>query len=162
MKRTILVVALMWCSTVPFVAIAGPSAEPAPAAGPQPAAKTAPKTFRGLEMSVAGVERAMSAGLADCPPGANTVKAMARPGQEYAIVQLNVKVLPGFKPVQLRKVMLTDAAGKTYNTAVAFVDVGKVPEFTCNFPFPVAQGTKLMKFQVEEASFDISGLEMKD
>jgi hypothetical protein len=161
-KRRIMSVALIFACSGLVVGMMIVSAPSGLAAGQ---AAAAPKTFRGLEMSVGGVERGSSAGLSDCPPGANTVKAMARPGQEYAIVQLDVKVTPGFKPIPLKKVMLTDAAGKTYNTAVSFVDVGKVPEFSCKFPFAIAQGTKLAKFQVEDVSFDISGMggmEMKN
>ena len=46
-----------------------------------------PVTYKGLEMSVAGVERAPKASLKDCPPGGNTVNATTRPGEEFAVVQ---------------------------------------------------------------------------
>ena len=41
-----------------------------------------PVNFKGLEMSVASVERAASASLKDCPPGDNRVNAMTRPGED--------------------------------------------------------------------------------
>jgi hypothetical protein len=44
-------------------------------------------------MAVVGVERASSAGLTDCPPGANTVRAMSKPGEGFAIVTVRMKVL---------------------------------------------------------------------
>src|SRR5437667_4800207 len=93
-------------------------------------------THKGLEMSVASVERAASASLKDCPPGDNRVNAMTRPGEEFAVVTVKFKVLPAFQPnTMLKKPTLTDSAGKTYNTAVSFVDVGSVPEFSCAIPF---------------------------
>src|SRR5262252_3134320 len=45
-----------------------------------------PRTHRGMEISVVGIERASSAALGDCPPGANTQRAMAKAGEEFAIV----------------------------------------------------------------------------
>ena len=44
-------------------------------------------TYKGLEMSVAGVERAPTASLKDCPPGGNTVNATSRPGEEFVTVR---------------------------------------------------------------------------
>jgi hypothetical protein len=115
----------------------------------------APKTYKGLEISVAGVERAASARLSDCPPGTNTVNATTRGAEEFAIVTLKLKVLPGFQPVTLKRPVLTDASGKTYNTAVSFLDVGKVPEFSCAIPFRVPAGTKLKRVQIDALSLDL-------
>ena len=42
-------------------------------AGAQPAGT--PATYKGLEISVAGVDRASTASLKDCPPGGNTAQA---------------------------------------------------------------------------------------
>ena len=56
---------------------------------------------------------------------------------------------------------VADAAGKTFNTSVAFVDVGSVPEFSCVFPFRVPEGTKLKSLQIEGATFDLSTLDSK-
>jgi hypothetical protein len=52
--------------------------------------------------------------------------------------------------------VLTDAAGKTYNTAVSLVDVGKEPEFSCAIPFRVPAGTKVRSIQIDDASIDLS------
>jgi hypothetical protein len=117
------------------------------------------QTTRGLEISAAGVEHTSKASLKDCPPGANTVGSTAKPGEEFAIVNLNFKVLPAFKPGTFRRPVLTDAGGKTYNTAVSLVDVGKVPEFSCAIPFRVPTGTKAKSIQIEDASIDLSALD---
>src|SRR5262245_29655648 len=115
-----------------------------------------PVTFKGLEMSVASVERAASASLKDCPPGDNRVNAMTRPGEEFAVVTVNFKVLPAFdKNTMLKKPTLTASDGKTYNTAVSFVDVGSVPEFSCSIPFRVPTGTALKSLQVDAATLDL-------
>jgi hypothetical protein len=115
-----------------------------------------PVTHKGLEMSVAGVERAASASLKDCPPGDNRVNAMTKPGEEFAVVTVKFKVLPAFeKSTMLKKPTLTDSAGKTYNTAVSFVDVGSVPEFSCSIPFRVPAGTALKSVQIDSATLDL-------
>jgi hypothetical protein len=115
-----------------------------------------PVTYKGLEMSVASVERAATASLKDCPPGDNRVNAMTKPGEEFAVVTLKFKVLPAFQAnTILKKPTLTDSAGKTYNTAVSFVDVGSVPEFSCAIPFRVPTGTALKSVQVDSASLDL-------
>jgi len=115
-----------------------------------------PVNFKGLEMSVASVERAASASLKDCPPGDNRVNAMTRPGEEFAVVTVNFKVLPAFdKSTILKKPTLTASDGKTFNTAVSFVDVGSVPEFSCSIPFRVPTGTELKALQVDAATLDL-------
>jgi hypothetical protein len=113
------------------------------------------KTFKGLEMSVAGVERAPTAKLLDCPPSTNTVTAQSRGAEEFVIATVKFKVLPDFKPMPLNRAKATDTSGKTYTTSIAFVDVGKVPEFSCAIPFRVPTGTKLKSLQVETASLDL-------
>ena len=118
-----------------------------------------PQTYKGLELKVTGIQRAPTASLRDCPPGANTVKATAKPGEQFAIVSIAVKVLPGYQPSPLKRPSVTDAAGMTHNTAATFVDVGSVPEFSCAFPFRLPQGTRLKTFQVETASFDVTALD---
>ena len=120
-----------------------------------------PVTYKSLEMSVASVDRAPSASLKDCPPGGNTVNAMSRPGEEFAVVTVKFKVLPGFEPTPMKRPVLTDAAGKTYNTAVSFVDVGSVPEFSCAIPFRVPAGTAVKSLQIDNASLDLTSAETK-
>ena len=124
----------------------------------------AAQTYKGLQMSVTRVERAPSASLKDCPPGTNTVTAMTRPGEQFAIVTVAFKTQPGFQaspPLVMKRPSMADTAGKTYNTSVSFVDVGSVPEFSCLFPFRVPEGTKLKSLQIETASFDLSPFESK-
>lgn len=117
-----------------------------------------PVTYKGLEMSVASVERAATASLKDCPPGDNRVNATTKPGEEFAVVTLKFKVLPAFQAnTMLKKPTLVDSAGKTYNTAVSFVDVGSVPEFSCAIPFRVPTGAALKAVQIDSASLDLSG-----
>jgi hypothetical protein len=115
-----------------------------------------PQTYRGLELSVAGVEHASSAALSDCPAGANTQRAMARPGEGFAIVRVKARVLPAYQPGPLKRPTLTGVDGKVYYTAASFVDIGKASEFSCAFPFRVPDGTKLKSLQIETVSFDLT------
>src|SRR5215211_284069 len=116
-----------------------------------------PQTVNGLQMTVAGVEKMEKASLRDCPPGSNTVNAVQRPGDQLAVVTVNFKVLPEFKAAPMKRPTVTAADGKTYNTSVQFVDVGSVSEYSCSFPFRVPEGTTLKSFQIETATFDLSG-----
>jgi hypothetical protein len=122
-------------------------------------AQTAPKTVNGLQVSVSKVERMEKASLRDCPPGTNTVNAVQRPGDELAVVTVNFKVMPDFKPAMLKRPTATATDDKVYNTSVQFVDVGSVPEYSCQFIYRVPQGTKLKAFTVESATFDIAALD---
>lgn len=129
------------------------------AGGSAPALQGAPSrsvTYRGLELTVIGVERASSAALKDCPPGENTQKGVTKPGEEFAIVTVNFKVLPAFKPGPMARPTARDSAGTTYYTAVSFVDVGKLPEFTCAFPFRVPVGLPLRTLHIGEATLDLA------
>ena len=49
--------------------------------------------------------------------------------------------------------------GKVYNTSVQLVDVGSVPQYSCQFIYRVPQGTKLKSLQIENATFDLATLE---
>jgi hypothetical protein len=115
----------------------------------------------GLDVTVTKVERAATASLRDCPPGSNTVTAITRPGEQFALVTVAFKVAPSFQPAPMKRPSVTDAADKKFNTAATFVDVGKVPEFSCTFPFRVPEGTKLKALQIENASYDLSSIESK-
>ena len=106
----------------------------------QAAAQGKMQTFNGLEMTPVGVERAATASLKDCPPGSNTVNATTRPGEEFAVVTIKFKVTAAFKPAPMKRPVLMDATGKSFNTAVQFYDVGSVPEFSCSIPFRVPCG----------------------
>lgn len=116
----------------------------------------APQVHNGLELTAAGVERATNVRLSDCPPGANTVGSTTKPGEEFAVVTVKIKVLPAYKAgAPMRRPVLTDAAGKTYNTAVSFVDVGKTPEYSCAFPFRVPAGTAVKSINIDGAVIDL-------
>ena len=126
------------------------------------AAQGKPQTFKGLQMTVTAVERAEKASLRDCPPGTNTVNAVAREGEQYSLVTVAFKVPSGFQPGSLgvmKRASVVAADGKTFNTSVQFVDVGSVPEYSCTFPFRVPLGTKLKSLQIETASFDLTPLD---
>src|SRR3954469_23156801 len=113
----------------------------------------------GLDATVTKVERAARASLRDCPPGSNTVNAVTRPGEQFALVTVAFKVSSSFKTAPMKRPTVTDAADKKYNTAATFVDVGSVPEYSCTFPFRVPEGTKLKALQLESASLDLSALD---
>jgi len=113
----------------------------------------------GLDATVTKVERAASASLRDCPPGTNTVNAVTRPGEQFALVTVAFKVSAAFKTAPMKRPTVTDTTDKKYNTASTFVDVGSVPEYSCTFPFRVPDGTKLKSLQIESTSLDLSALE---
>ena len=117
------------------------------------------QTVNGLQIAVTGLERADKAALKDCPPGTNTVNAVQRPGDELAVVTVSVKVLPEFKPTMMKRPTAAANDGKVYNTSVQLVDVGSVPQYSCQFIYRVPQGTKLKSLQIENATFDLAALE---
>ena len=120
-----------------------------------------PQTYKGLEITVTAVERAMNVALIDCPPGSNTVRGNAKPGEEFAVVSLAFKVTPAFKETMIKKPVLVDSTGKTFNTSVAIIDPGSVPEYKCSFPFRVPEGTKLATLQIETATLDLTAVDTK-
>jgi hypothetical protein len=117
------------------------------------------QTVNGLQVAVTGIERAEKAGLKDCPPGTNTVNAVQRPGDELAVVTVSFKVLPDFKATPMKRPTVTGADGKTYNTSVQLVDVGSVPQYSCQFIYRVPQGTKLKSLQLDTATFDLAAMD---
>ena len=127
------------------------------AAGIGLAAQSAPQNYKGLEMTVAGVERAGNVSLSDCPPGANIVRGVIKPGDpmEFASVKVDFNVTPAFKPGPLPKPVLQDASGKTYNTAQSFAEVGTTPSFSCTFSFRVPTGTQLKRITLDTVSIDL-------
>ena len=123
------------------------------------AGQAASKTVNGLQVSVAKVERMEKSGLRDCPPGTNTVNAVQRPGDELAVVTVNFKVMSDFKPAIMKRPTVTATDDKVYNTSVQFVDVGSVPEYSCQFTYRVPTGTKLKALTIETATFDLTSLD---
>ena len=130
------------------------------ASGVATRAQAGPQTYKGLDVHVAGIERATIVSLADCPPGANTQRGVIKPGEatEFAAVKVDFKVTPAFKPGMLAKPVLTDASGKTYNTAQSFAEIGSTPSFTCTFAFRVPKGTKVTKFGLDTVSIDVTSM----
>ena len=113
----------------------------------------------GLDATVTKVERAATASLRDCPPGTNTITAVTKPGERFALVTVAFKVSAAFKASPMKRPTVTDATDKKYNTPSTFVDVGSVPEYSCTFPFRVPDGTKLKSLQIESSSLDLSALD---
>ena len=127
------------------------------AAGTSLAAQSGAQNYKGLELSVSGVERASNVSLTDCPPGANIVRGVIKPGDpmEFVSVKVDFKVTPAFKAGPLPKPVLHDASGKTYNTAQSFADVGSTPSFSCTFSFRVPTGTEVKRFTLDTVSIDL-------
>ena len=130
--------------------------------GARPSAQSASQTVNGLEISVSTVARADNVSLGDCPPGANIVRGVIRPGddREYATVTIDVTVTSAFDASAIvRPPTLTDADGKTYRTAQAFTDMGSPETYSCDFSFRVPKGMALTTLAIEDASFDLAGME---
>jgi len=125
----------------------------------QAASKAEP--LPGLNATVTKVEHAASASLRDCPPGTNTITAVTKPGEQFALVTVAFKVSATFKASPMKRPTVTDATDKKYNTPSTFVDAGSVPEYSCTFPFRVPDGTKLKSLQIESSSLDLSSFEAK-
>ena len=120
-----------------------------------------PANYKGLEITVVGVERSATVGLKDCPPGANSIRGLTKPGEEFAIVNLSFKVTPAFKETIVKKPVLLDASGKTFNTAMSFIDPGATPEYSCGFAYRVPDGTKLGKIQIDTTTLDLTPFDKK-
>ena len=121
-------------------------------------AQSAPQTYKGLEVAVTGLERASNVSLTDCPPGANSVRGVIKPGDtnEFASVKVDFKVTPAYKPITIPKPVLYDEAGKAYNTAQAFAEIGTAPAFSCTFSFRLPKGTKVKRFAIDTVSLDVA------
>ena len=115
-----------------------------------------PANYKGLEISVASIERSSTVGLKYCPPGANSIRGLTKPGEEFAIVNLSFQVTPAFKETLVKKPVLLDAAGKTFQTAMSFIDPGSQPEYSCGFAYRVPEGTKLGKIQIDTTTIDLT------
>src|SRR5262249_22981773 len=110
---------------------------------------------------VTSVERGTNVSLTDCPPGANTVRGVIRPGDtnEFASVKVDFKVTSDFKAgTMLPKPTLTDDSGKAYNTAQSFPHIGMNPAFSCTFASRIPKGTNLKRFALDTINIDISPL----
>ena len=123
-------------------------------------AQTKPTSYKGLEITPLGIERAKNVALIDCPPGQNSVRGNARGEEEFIIVNMAFKVTPSFDAKTIvKKPVLTDASGKTYNTSVSIIDAGSVPEYKCGFPFRVPLGTKAASVAIDSATINVAALD---
>ena len=123
-------------------------------------AQTKPTNYKGLEVTPLGIERAKNVALIDCPPGNNSVRGNARGEEEFAVVNVAFKVTPAFDAKTIvKKPVLTDTAGKTYNTSVSIIDAGSMPDYKCGFPFRVPLGTKVASISIDTATINISSLD---
>ena len=122
-------------------------------------AQTKPTNYKGLEITPLGIERAKNVALIDCPPGQNSVRGNARGEEEFAVVKLAFKVTPAFKETVVKKPILTDTAGKTYQTSVSIIDPGSKPDYECGFPFRVPLGTKVASVAIDTATINVAALD---
>src|SRR6188472_777684 len=122
-------------------------------------AQTKPTSYKGLEITALGIERAKNVALIDCPPGQNSVRGNARGEEEFAVVKLAFKVTPAFKESVVKKPILTDTSGKTYQTSVSIIDPGSKPEYECGFPFRVPLGTKVASVSIDTATINVAALD---
>ena len=120
------------------------------------AAAQAPQSYKGLTLKVTAVEKATAVSLTDCPPGANTVRGVIRPGDpmEFAVVKVDFVVTAAFKETIVPKPVLHDDSGKTYNTAQSFANIGGAP-FTCAFAFRVPKGTTPKRLQIDTLMIEV-------
>jgi hypothetical protein len=124
------------------------------------AMQTKPTNYKGLEVTPLGIERAKNVALIDCPPGMNSVRGNARGDEEFAVVTFAFKVTPSFDAKTIvKKPVLTDTAGKTYNTSVSIIDAGSQPEYKCAFPFRVPMGTKVASVAIDTATINVASLD---
>ncbi len=122
--------------------------------------QTKPTNYKGLEITPLGIERAKNVALGDCPPGANTVRGNALDGTEFAVVTLGFEVTPAFDAKTIvKKPVLTDASGKTFQTSASIIDAGSVPEYKCTFPFRVPTGTKIASVSIDTATINVAALD---
>ena len=119
-----------------------------------------PTNYKGLEVTPLGMERAKNVALIDCPPGMNSVRGNARGEEEFAVVTMAFKVTPAFDAKTIvKKPVLTDSSGKTYNTSVSIIDAGSQPEYKCSFPFRVPLGTKVASVAIDTATINVASLD---
>jgi len=125
------------------------------------AALQTPGIHKGLEITLKGVVRGKNVSLQDCPPGDNIVRGVIRPVEknEFATISIEVKALASLTPGPIPKPVLYDEGDNVYKTAQSFGELPASSTYSCAFSFRVPTGTKLSRFVVGEASFDVGALE---
>jgi hypothetical protein len=124
------------------------------------AMQTKSTSYKGLDITPLSIERAKNVALVDCPPGNNSVRGNARGEEEFIVVNLAFKVTSSFdQKTIVKKPVLTDASGKTYNTSVSIIDAGSTPDYKCGFPFRVPMGTKAASVAIDTATISLASLD---
>jgi hypothetical protein len=116
------------------------------------------QTYKGLEVTVTGVERRRIATIRVCPHGNFSADVTDEYGYGFAVVMVTIKLKREYADTQPKRFELYDVDNKKYTT-LAKVFIDEPGKFSCEFPFVVPEGTKLKKFQFEEVSFDLEKLE---
>ncbi len=113
----------------------------------------------GLEISIDHLDRGIITPLSDCPPGANIVRGVIAPGTndtEFVTVYLDFKVLSDFESVSWPRPSIHDVNGRAYLTAQTFQDMGREPEYACNFSFRVPVGMAVKELFIDDITLDLT------
>ncbi len=113
----------------------------------------------GLEISIDHLDRGIITPLSDCPPGANIVRGVIAPGTndtEFVTVYLDFKVLSDFESVNWPRPSIHDVDGRAYLTAQTFQDMGREPEYACNFSFRVPVGMAVKELFIDDITLDLT------
>ena len=113
----------------------------------------------GLEISIDHLDRGIITPLSDCPPGANIVRGVIAPGTndtEFVTVYLDFKVLSDFESVNWPRPSIHDVNGRAYLTAQTFQDMGREPEYACNFSFRVPVGMAVKELFIDDLTLDLT------
>ncbi len=113
----------------------------------------------GLEISIDHLDRGIITPLSDCPPGANIVRGVIAPGTndtEFVTVYLDFKVLSDFESVNWPRPSIHDVNGRAYLTAQTFQDMGREPEYACNFSFRVPVGMAVKEMLLDDITLDLT------
>ena len=113
----------------------------------------------GLEISIDHLDRGIITPLSDCPPGANIVRGVIAPGTndtEFVTVYLDFKVLSDFESVNCPRPSIHDVNGRAYLTAQTFQDMGREPEYACNFSFRVPVGMAVKELFIDDITLDLT------
>ena len=113
----------------------------------------------GIDISIDHLDRGIITPLSDCPPGANIVRGVIAPGTndtEFVTVYLDFKVLSDFESVNWPRPSIHDVNGRAYLTAQTFQDMGREPEYACNFSFRVPVGMAVKEMLLDDITLDLT------
>ena len=112
------------------------------------AAQDGATVHEGLEISIDHLDRGIITPLSACPPGANDT--------EFVTVYLDFKVLSDFESVNWPRPSIHDVNGRAYLTAQTFQDMGREPEYACNFSFRVPVGMAVKEMLLDDITLDLT------